>query len=335
MNKIVQSDLWETMWSARQAVQYLLCDGKQMREDGFLARRINSRLESWFDGAKGALLQDEVLREATPHLSHILSRLDEHMRERNLSPDLLWPPPLWIRSFKALQFSIQAHAMDELNLWQSANEAEGKYFLYKCWSTKKQDYFGPKHEPTGKLGCTALDLAVGDLPERIVQRAHALEWIVETHSIIKAKTKVKPVPDDKVAQRKSKRNLEESIEIHKVAPSKPSKPGKRRNIYVLRTRYGPGCVDAVQSALEHYVESRQSNVIKGSSDNRPYSTSLSPPALIEFLQGKYKAVGRYAVSTLKPVLGHFVQTPRGRPPTLTELSEREFQAMKKSQRKSR
>ncbi|MBS7808922.1 hypothetical protein [Variovorax sp. PCZ-1] len=335
INLKMQSDLWETMWSARQAVQYFLLDDKQMREDGVLARRINSRLDSWFDGAKGALLQDEVLREEVPNLSHILSRLDEHMLERKLTRELLFPPPLWMRLFKELQFPIQAHAMNELKLWQLRNEAKGRYFLYKYWNEKRQNYIGPKHEPTGKHGRTALELANGDLPDKLTKMVLALNWIVEAYAGFKVKTKIKPVPDGKVTPRKSKRNLQEVEAIQKAIASKPSKPGKRRNIKALRTQYGTGCVDAVEQALEHCVERRKSNVIKGSSDNRPYSTSLSPLALIEHLQGRYRTVARYAVSTLKPVLGHFVQTPRGRPPTLAELSEREFQAAKKSQRKSR
>lgn len=335
MKHIIKPHLWETMWSARQAVHYLLLDGKQMRQAEELAISIEADNAGWIKAQKGLLKQDEVLREVVPHLSHVLSRLGDQMREYKLPDNFSWPPALWLRSFEALDFPLQPHALVELKRWQSFNENEGKHFLYKYRETETGNFIGPMHARTDKLGRTALELAVGKLPEKIALKAHALKWKMEVHTIRIKKKDIQLVTYDKVKLFDKRQPPRNEVKTEKDGVSKPSKSGKRRNINTLRMRYGQGCVKAVQAALEDYVECTGSSITNCSPDSRPYSSSVSKLELMEFLQGKYKEVGRYSVSTLKPVLGHFVQTPRGRPPTLAELSEREFQVAKKVQRKSR
>jgi hypothetical protein len=315
MKSEIADDLWAKLWLIQMAVQYILLDGEKMRDDVALASHIKDRIDLWFSGSRGALTNDEYLLEHLPNLSQVLTKIEDRFGKVNSVAELRLPPAVWFRIFYDLAIPTAPQSLIRLAWWQFSNEAKGRYLLYKYWDKKKNAHVGPMHEQAGKRGRTALDFLSAGLPAKISSQLHVLEWVVEAHESNK-----RSAPNQFPVPKKTMSSITKHPEKKKAEAKTAvaAKPRKRRNINALRTNYGLGCVTAVQEALDHQVERKQSLIVKGSSDNRPYSTSLGTSELIELLQRKHQAVARYSVSTLKPVIGYFVQTPRGRPSTLAE-----------------
>ena len=323
---------WADLWSTQMAVQHILFNDEKMQANTFLASRLKNGLDLWFSGARGALINDEHLKEQLPYVSQVLAKIEERVRKVNSVVELRLPPAIWFRIFYDLAIPVPPQSLIGLAWWQFSNEAKGRYFLHKYWDEDKNVFFGPMHELTAKRGRTALEFLSGGLPDKIVSNAHAFEWIVESHASVGKNAPNEFSAHMETMSSKTKHPVIKKVEAKTAASAKSR---KRRNVNALRTSYGSGCVEAVREALEQHVARRQSPIVKGSSDSRPYSTLLSMSELIELLQIKHQALARYSVSTLKPVLGFFIQTPRGKPPTLVELEELQTEVMKKAQRKKR
>jgi hypothetical protein len=315
MSNQIPQTAWEETWTVVDAVRFLVMNGERLRGDNTLASRVNPLLSQWFMGQDAPLLSDEHLRVLAPNLLETLSLLRANLQEVGLDHSSHLLSVLWIRLFCNHGIVIQPRALIGFAWWLCSSEAKGDYFLYR-YLNEDRKYVGPPHEPSGKRGRTALDLAFGNLPATIAGKEYVAEWRVKKITIEPKAANASgqrisgEVPQLKAAQQSSR------AESNAIALKKQGKPKKRRNIAALKKLYGTNCVDLVREVLASLVKRKNSLVYSGPMNARPYSTALSLPELASELKRKEKSISRYADSTLKPVLGYFVSAPRGRPPSL-------------------